>query len=253
MVGADPLKVYDGMNSSELRERLGVPEIFILDRVSSVLDVVHDLAAQHGKDGTVVLAEEQEAGRGRHGRHWYSPRGAGIWLGYLKRPGPDSAGGVMAVRVGLAVAGVLGELGIACSLKWPNDIFVCDRKLGGVLCEARWSGKIALWVAIGVGLNMRGPLPEALAGSAIAVDEVLPGVTRVRLLEQLLFRLHELSVEDELTGSELDAYASCDWLRGREVSRPFRGLARGIAADGALLIETRAGLERVMGGSVVAA
>lgn len=253
MVGADTLTSYDGTVTVELGRRLAVPQCVVLDRVSSVLDVVHDLAAEDAQDGTVVLAEEQVAGRGRHGRRWYSPAGAGIWLGYLKRPGPDRANGIVALRVGLAMASVLADLGITCSLKWPNDFVVCDRKLGGVLCEARWSGRVALWVAIGVGLNMRGPLPTALGGKAIAMDEISSCVTRIELLEMLMPRLREMSVERELTSSEMEDYASCDWLRGREVYRPYHGLARGVAADGALLIETDAGLERVMGGSVVAA
>lgn len=253
MVGSDPLTAYDGIASEDVSRRLGAPQLLTLNRVSSVLDVIHRLAEDAAPDGTAVLAEEQIAGRGRQGRQWHSPPGAGIWLGYLKRPGPIRAGGIMALRVGMAVRDMLTELGVVSSLKWPNDIVVCDRKLGGVLCEARWSGNNALWVAIGLGLNTHGPLPPELGDKAIALDGVLPSVSRIEVLERLMPKLGRLSIAHELTSAEMNAYAEADWLRGRRLSHPFDGTACGIALDGALLIETTSGMERVLGGSIVAA
>jgi BirA family biotin operon repressor/biotin-[acetyl-CoA-carboxylase] ligase len=253
MVGTDPLTSYDGVACDELARRLGVPRCLSLARAGSVLDLVHRLAEDGAPDGTAVLAEEQVAGRGRQGRRWLSPPGSGIWLGYLKRPGPVRESGILALRVGMVVRNVLERLGVACWLKWPNDIFVCDRKLGGVLCEARWSGGDALWVAVGIGLNTLSPLPPELSVSAIALDEVLPGVSRIDVLEKLMPKLCQLPVSHELTETEMAAYADGDWLQGRKLSEPLDGTARGIAKDGALLVETKSGIERVVGGSVVAA
>jgi len=252
MVGVDQLTHYDGVPSDTLASHLGVPMCLTLKRVASVLDVVHGLAEEGAPDGTAVLADEQTAGRGRQGRRWYSPAGAGIWLGYLKRPGPGAENGIMALRVGLALRDVLAELGVTVWLKWPNDLLICDRKLGGILCEARWSGAKAAWVAVGIGLNVRSPVPRELAERAIALDQVRE-VRRIEVLERLLPILGGLPASSELTEVEMLAYAAGDWLRGRALAQPLAGTVRGIATDGALLVETGARIRRVIGGSVVTA
>jgi BirA family biotin operon repressor/biotin-[acetyl-CoA-carboxylase] ligase len=159
----------------------------------------------------------------------------------------------MALRVGLAVVESLGELGADASLKWPNDVVLCDRKLGGILCEARWKESRPTWVALGIGLNVRGPLPAELEGEAAALDEVLHDVTRLAVLERLVPRLRALHDAAELDEAELGSYERHDWLSGRAVSEPVNGIARGVAPDGALLVETEVGLERIVGGGVVTA
>jgi BirA family biotin operon repressor/biotin-[acetyl-CoA-carboxylase] ligase len=244
---------YDGVPHEELTRRLATPQCLVLQQVGSTLDVVHDLAEQRAPAGTVVLAEEQLAGRGRMGRRWLSPPGTGIWLGYLARPECTVERGLMALRVGLAVVGALGDLEVAAGLKWPNDVVASDRKLGGILCEARWSERRVAWVAVGVGLNVRGPLPAELEGAALALDEIQPEVSRVALLERLVPRLHGLPDAAELTDDERATFARHDWLHGRRLTEPVVGTAMGIDREGALLVETEQGVERIIGGSVAAA
>jgi BirA family biotin operon repressor/biotin-[acetyl-CoA-carboxylase] ligase len=253
MVGPDQLTSYEGVAANALPKCLGVPRCLVLKQADSVLDVVHQLAEDGAIDGTAVLAEEQVAGRGRQGRRWHSPPGVGIWLGYLRRSGLGDEGGILALRVGMVIREVLGRLGAVCEIKWPNDLIVCDRKLGGVLCETRWSGREVLWVAVGIGLNVLSPLPLELSANAIALDEVLPGVSRLEVLERLMPQLERLPVSRDLTETEMGVFADADWLKGRRLTEPLDGTARGIAKDGALLVETKSGIERVVGGSVVAA
>jgi BirA family biotin operon repressor/biotin-[acetyl-CoA-carboxylase] ligase len=252
-MGAVGLRQYDGVAHDELAVRLGVKRCLALESVASTLDVVHELAAAGAPDGTVVLADEQTAGRGRRGRSWQSPAGTGIWLGFLARPRAESERGVLALRVGLAVVESLEELGVQASLKWPNDVVVSDRKLGGVLCEARWAEGRAKWVAIGIGLNVHRPLPPELTGRAIALDEVAAGATRLQVLERLAPRLGSLRDAPSLDDAELAAFERHDWLRGRVLEAPVAGTARGIDSDGALLVETETGVERILGGSVATA
>lgn len=247
------MTAYDGVSQDELVRRLGAPRCLVLEQVSSTLDVVHELAEEGAPAGTVVLAEEQLAGRGRMGRRWLSPPGTGIWLGYLARPGCAVERGLMALRVGLAVMRALGDLEVAAELKWPNDVVASDRKLGGILCEARWSQRRVAWVAAGVGLNVRGPLPAELEDTAIALDEIRPDVSRVAVLERLVPRLHVLPDVAELTDEERATFARHDWLRGRRLTEPVVGTAMGIDREGALLVETEQGVERIVGGSVAAA
>ena len=243
---------YDGVPCAELAARLRSPGLLCLEEVGSTLDIVHELAAEGAPTGTVVLAESQQRGRGRQGRPWHSPPGVGIWLGYLVRMRRAPATGVLALRVGMAVAGVLRTLGAGVRLKWPNDVLLEDRKLAGVLCEARET-RGNRWVAVGIGMNVHGPLPANLERSAVALEEWLPHVRRVSVLERLLPALQRLDPAPELTPGECARFAELDWLRGRTVAEPLRGTACGVAPDGALLVQTGQGTLRITGGSVRAA
>jgi BirA family biotin operon repressor/biotin-[acetyl-CoA-carboxylase] ligase len=253
-VGGGAVTSYDGESERALAARWKVPRCVVFDRVSSTLDVLHELAGQGAPSGTTVLADEQLSGRGRHGRPWHSPPGRGVWLGFLAHPEDAGAVGLVALRVGLAAARSLEAIGAAVRLKWPNDLMLEDRKLGGVLCEARWHGTRPAWVAVGVGLNVHGPVSESLRGAAIALDEVCRGVSRLEVLDGVLGGLRSMPQRPCLDDGELAAYASRDWLRGRRILQPTAGRPAGIGEDGALLVETESGhVERVIGGTVVAA
>jgi BirA family biotin operon repressor/biotin-[acetyl-CoA-carboxylase] ligase len=240
---------YDGIESEELAARLTVPMCVTFGRVTSTLDIVHELAREGAPAGALVLADEQMAGRGRHGRHWYSPPGKGVWLGYLLRTGSAPEGGVMSVRVGLATATALAELGADPRLKWPNDVLLADRKVAGILCETRRQGGVG-WIGLGIGVNVHGPMPGALSPNAVALDEVCAGVTRVAVLERLVPRLARLSDAPTLTEDERASYGRRDWLAGRHLAEPVAGVAKGVAASGALLVEAVDGVRQVVGGSI---
>lgn len=243
---------YDGMDSAALAARLRAPSCLCLTKVSSTLDVVHELADDGAPAGTVVVADEQLAGRGRQGRTWHSPPGVGIWLGYLARPSVlPEGGGVMALRVGLTVVATLRQLGADPRLKWPNDIVVRDRKLAGILCEARWAGAQLGWVAIGIGMNIHRPLPADIAPNAIALDEIVSDMTRVAVLELLVPQLHALPNSVHLTSEECATFREHDWLAGKQLREPVAGRSQGIDSDGALVVETAGGLQRIVGGGVV--
>ncbi|HEX9729470.1 MAG TPA: biotin--[acetyl-CoA-carboxylase] ligase [Gemmatimonadales bacterium] len=243
---------YDGLSADDLARVLGTPALECFDDVTSTLDVLHDLAADGAPAGTLVLADRQTRGRGRQGRPWHSPPGTGIWLGYLVRAASPVETAVLSLRVGLAVARTIGEVGLSVGLKWPNDLVMADRKLAGILCEARWSNG-AGWVAVGIGMNVHGPLPEELRPVAVALDEFQAGVTRVAVLEALAPRLRLLSVTPTLEEGELAEYAGRDWLHGRQLAAPVPGTAAGIDATGALVVETDRGHRAVTGGSVILA
>ena len=243
---------YDGVPCIELAARLRTPGLLCLDEVGSTLDVVHELAGEGAPAGTVVVADAQTRGRGRQGRPWHSPAGTGVWLGYLVRARGEPPTGVLALRVGMTVADALRTLGPTVRLKWPNDVLLDDRKLAGVLCEARET-RGDRWVAVGIGMNVHGPLPAALGRSAVALEEWLPHVRRVDVLEALLPPLQRIALDPELSPAECERFADLDWLRGRVVDEPLQGTACGVAPDGALLVRTVSGTSRVTGGSVRAA
>src|SRR3954468_708598 len=122
-----------------LSELLKVPRVEVLETTTSTLDVAHRLAAEGAPAGTLILADEQTAGRGRDGKSWQSLPGAGLWLTLIERPEDSSGRGVLSLRIGLAAAEPLDRFAAEpIRLKWPNDLFVDGEKLAGILVEARW-------------------------------------------------------------------------------------------------------------------
>jgi BirA family transcriptional regulator, biotin operon repressor / biotin---[acetyl-CoA-carboxylase] ligase len=218
------------------------------------MDVVHELAASGAEAGTAVLAGEQLEGRGSRGRSWDSPPG-GLWLSVLFRPPVADGLEVISLRAGLAIAeGVQALVPQPLQLKWPNDLMLGARKLGGVLCEARWQGDALGWIAVGVGLNVRNVIPADLDGSVVALSSVAPAVTVQDVGDHVLPALRGLQLGmSQLAPEELAQFANRDWLRGRTIREPAAGTVQGISADGALLVRTPAGSQiAIRSGLVVA-
>ena len=228
---------------------LGLAEIVHERHVESTMDEVHRRAAQGTPAGVLVVADRQLRGRGRSGREWESADGAGLWMTLLERPDDPRVIGVLALRLGLALADALTPFVDApVSLKWPNDLYVGAGKLSGILVEARWRESAVDWVAIGVGINRRVPsgFPDAAA--------IRTGVSRAELLTAIIPRLRiAASTRGHLSDAECAAWAARDLARGRRIREPGVGIVEGIAPDGALLVrsEPSGRLHSYVAGSLV--
>jgi BirA family biotin operon repressor/biotin-[acetyl-CoA-carboxylase] ligase len=248
----------DDIPAAVLARRWGIPQCGVFRTLPSALDAIHDLGGQGAPSGTVVLAEEQTAGRGRDGRTWRSP-GGGVWLGMLLRP-PLPAAGVLSLRIGLVLADVVEAVlgvrptslsGPRAALKWPNDVLVDDRKVAGILCESRWQGDAVQWLAVGIGINVANEIPAELEERAVSLRQYRPTVRRIDVLDHLVPTLLRLTThEARLSEFECAAFARRDWLRGRQIRAPLAGRAAGIRPDGALLVDTGAGTTMVRDGHV---
>jgi BirA family biotin operon repressor/biotin-[acetyl-CoA-carboxylase] ligase len=226
-----------------------------IEQVGSTMDALHQLAGQGAPAGTVVVAAEQRAGRGSRGRAWSSGRG-GLWLSVLARPAVLAGLELVSLRAGLGVAELLARLGAGSriGLKWPNDLMLDDRKVGGILCETRWQGPALAWLVIGCGLNVTNRPPDSLAEVATNLQSVLPDATAETLLEPVVGVLRAIDAAGgELTDGELARFQACDWLRGRTLAAPAAGLAAGIGPDGSLLVDGPDGRVTVRSGSVTLA
>ena len=220
----------DGIGAGELAERLGLPLVALYDSVGSTLDVAHRLAPD-SPAGTLVIADEQTAGRGRHGRRWSSAPGAGLWLTLVERPTDARALDVLALRCGLYAAEALDALAAhRVCLKWPNDLYAGGGKLAGILIETRWRGTAPDWVAIGFGLNVLPPEVDTGAG-------LRPGSSRLDALRVLVPALRRAAAASRhLTPDELERWRSRDVATGRPVSDPVAGRVAGIDPDGQLVV-----------------
>jgi biotin-[acetyl-CoA-carboxylase] ligase BirA-like protein len=218
------------------------PALLTLDRVGSTMDVLHQLAESGAFAGAAVVAREQTGGRGSRGRSWVSRRG-GLWLSLLYRPRMTPGVELLSLRIGLAVAESLEQLGAPpVGLKWPNDLMLGDRKLGGVLCEARWQGSAPGWVVAGLGLNVANETPASLRAVATRLGSALPGVMPEDLVTPLLAALRRIDPDaGPLTADERDRFQFRDWLHGRALRAPAAGVAAGLSPDGALLVRLAAG------------
>jgi BirA family biotin operon repressor/biotin-[acetyl-CoA-carboxylase] ligase len=235
-----------GYDATALERSLALPRVVAEGSLASTMDAAHALAAKGAPAGTLVLAEEQHAGRGRGGNRWRSAPRAGIWMTLLERPSDAAALEVLSLRVGVRIAPVLERWTTGpVRLKWPNDLYVGDAKLAGILIEARWRDQRPDWVAIGIGVNIveaPGDLPTAAlqhADAPTVVSELVPALRAAAF------------ARGPLTGDELAQFAARDLTEGRRLSSPGAGTARGITADGALLVESSAGLVPYRSGSLV--
>ncbi|MDG4554811.1 MAG: bifunctional biotin--[acetyl-CoA-carboxylase] ligase/biotin operon repressor BirA [Candidatus Competibacter sp.] len=263
---AEPLELLDRKRiaaglSNDARARLSRLEVYpLLDSTNAYLLAG---AAEEWPGGAVCLAERQTAGRGRQGRSWVSPFGAGLFASLLWRfDGQPAALSGLSLAIGIAVARTLRALGVAeVGLKWPNDILWRERKLGGILLESGSSAG-ALHVVAGIGLNVALPRQEALAIDQPWVDlrEILgaEGVSRNRLAALLINELVEILGRFEQGGF---AGLAGEWARfdlsvGRRVrlrlpNAAVTGIVRGVDASGALLLESTDGrVNAYLGGEI---
>lgn len=224
-------------------------------------------AAERGEpEGTTVVAGAQTEGRGRLGRAWFSPPGAGLYLSTLIRR--QALAPWITIAGGVAVAeGIRGATGLPVQIKWPNDIitagsagFKARRKIAGLLAEASSGPQGVQYVVLGIGINL-GPaaFPPDLAGRAGSIEgELGRPVDAGPVLARVLAALNHTLAEIETAGP---TSLLARWLalapsaRGAAIewdgpSGPQAGVSAGLDIDGALLARTPTGLARIIAGEV---
>lgn len=213
----------------------------------------------------VALANHQTAGRGRLGRRWLSPPESGICMSmsYTFVQTPKNLA-CLTLSTGVRVSQALQQLGaVGIELKWPNDLIANQQKLGGILTEIHPSKSDRATVVTGLGLNVKLNYANStntntdLDGAtdlASCFNDLPP---RSVISSQLVEALYDTQREFDYSGFSAfaEAWREFDWLRGKEIAvqQPGRlstGICHGIDSDGALLLETRLGRERIVSGSV---
>src|SRR5688572_3557605 len=230
-------------------------EVRLLRITESTNDVVASMAAAGAPHFSIALSEAQTRGRGRSGSAWTAAPGSSLLFSILLRVNADGAApGCAPVRIGLAVAEAIGD----AQIKWPNDVVIDGHgKVAGVLCE----GVFGSHIVAGIGINVfqdADDFPPGLRGIACSILSATgTRVNRGDLLTRLLAALHTYgaAITDPLTTDELQRIAGRDVLLDRGVTieepgRTLHGIARGVAADGALLLESAQSTLRVYNGTV---
>ena len=258
-----PADRWEGETGPDLAQAWGLPAVHLYARLGSTNDVARALAEVDAPHGTLVIADEQLAGRGRSGRGWESPPGLGVWMSMVARPPAGAAPGLLPILVGLATAMGLEHLVErgTIQLKWPNDLLLADRKLAGILCEGSWDSGGLGAVVVGIGINVlhrAEDFPESVRDTATSLrlgagwhgsraevaGAVAPAVARALAQAPAL-----------LSGTQLAAVRSRDALEGKPVRvldrQELAGTALGISPAGGLLIRTNEGrLQTITSGTV---
>lgn len=168
-----------------------------------------------------------------------------MWLTLIERPTDARALDVLALRCGLFAAEALDGLAAgSIQVKWPNDLYVGDRKLAGVLIETRWRGTAPEWVAIGFGINIVAPNVHTSIGLGT-------GVTRLEVLDVLVPALRQAAASSRhLSDAELRRWCDRDISVGRSVVEPAVGVVEGVTAQGELLVAASGNVSRHRSGSL---
>ena len=246
-----------------LKTRIMGREVAYHKETTSTQEIAKALASQGVAEGTIVVAETQSGGRGRVGRQWSSPQG-GVYFSMILRPDMKPSEALrLPLVAGVAVAqAIKRNTKLAPKLKWPNDIMLQDRKVGGILTEMSAEMDRLDWVIIGIGLNVNTShesYPEEVQGVATSLME-LGGkiIPRVKLLQDILFEFESLYDDLVKSGFELirDRWKSFSNTIGAKVvvSTPTEkviGTAVDIDSDGALILKKEDGsLEKIIAGVV---
>jgi BirA family biotin operon repressor/biotin-[acetyl-CoA-carboxylase] ligase len=260
----------DRLTSEGLRRHLTTDivghHVYLFRTVDSTNRALARLADRGASEGTVLLAEEQTAGSGRHGSAWFSPEAANLYVSVLFHPqiAPRQLP-LFAPIASLALAEAAWLEGAPARIKWPNDVVVRGRKLGGVLVEAPVISDRLVYVILGIGVNLNvepaelaaslGPLAEG----AVSLHEVLGhDVDRTAFAATVLNRLEKWH-KTFLTrgaGAVLSAWRARDALQGRRLEartagKVCEGHCRGIDADGSLIIEDDTGrVQHIVAGAI---
>lgn len=246
---------WEGHSAEDLRRRWRRPHVHVFALVDSTNTRAKELAAQGAPSGTVVLADAQAAGRGVARRRWHSPPGSGLYLSLILRPArvPNVHLIPLLAGLGAARAAERTAAGVRVKLKWPNDLIVDDRKIGGVLVEGSWAGNAPTWLVIGVGINVhlqQAGFPVVLRPVATSLEAATGRrVSRLALAGSLIEEIEAgcRALPQRLDERWLRQLALRDWLRDRPCvldghgGERTGGVAMGIRDDGALILQPDAG------------
>jgi len=265
MMSAVALPVWEHHDAEFWRRTWQAGQVQLFATVASTNDIAAQSAAGDAPDFSIVLAEEQTLGRGRGGSTWLARAGSSLLFSVLFRvQSRGTTPGGAPVRVGLAIADVISQTtGLDAGVKWPNDVVLPGHgKVAGILCEAAFGHERGGYVVAGIGINVAQSAEEfagELRGRACSIQSATGhAVERAELMTSVLEQLRMLTgrIIDPLAAEELSRLAQRDVLRDREVvcdngsGQITVGIARGIGADGALVIEQHGRLSRVYTGTV---
>ncbi len=220
--------------------------------VNSTQEIAHRISREGAPEGTIVVADEQVAGKGRLGREWFSPIGTGIWMSMILKPKipPQQAPQLTLLTAVAVIRGIKAATGIQCDIKWPNDILLNGKKLVGILTEMQADPDQIHSVIIGTGINVNETdFPEEIKEIATSLkiekDEEINRATVIKRILEHFEELYELFLEEGFLPIkkmwEDHAITVGREITARTTTKTLHGFACGITDDGVLLLKDETG------------
>ncbi|TYR79931.1 biotin--[acetyl-CoA-carboxylase] ligase [Priestia megaterium] len=225
------------------------------ESVDSTQKIAHRMAQEGAEEGTIIVAEEQTAGRGRLDRKWYSPKYTGVWMSIILRPNiPPQQAPQLTLLTAVAVVQAIQEVtGLSPDIKWPNDILLNGKKIVGILTEMQADFDRIHSVIIGIGMNVNQQLEHfdkqiQQIATSLSIEKE-EEINRAALMQAIFLKLEALYEEYLTNGFRLikllwEAHAVSIGKRivARTLKANIEGIAKGITEDGTLLLEDDEGV-----------
>ena len=263
-LGYKLISIPDRLTEAELGWRLKTDiiakKIYSYKETASTNDVAYDLAMAGEKEGSIVIAESQSAGRGRMGRKWASPKSKGAYFSVILRPNilPKEVPGITLFSA-LSVAKTIREtLSLDAFIKWPNDVLINNQKICGVLTEMNAETDKINFVIIGIGININTKKEDLPKGATSIMEELgreLSRVEAVRGVFKNMDKYYKLFKSGDI-GEIIKEYKEFSNFLGTRVQVAYHdakieGYAIDVDSDGALILRMDSGLnERILAGDV---
>lgn len=255
----------DRLFTLEISYQLGTnftgKRIYYFDSISSTMDIAEELGIKGAPEGTLILAEAQTKGKGRLGRTWFSPKYKGIYLSLILKPNilPNQAP-LITLLSAVSICEAIKEIsGLDTQIKWPNDILIHNKKIGGILTQLNAETDTVRFVIIGIGLNVNNDKKTLVAAATSLKEQKKQSLDRIKLLQELLRRIEANYLLFQKKGSPaiVEKWRQYSVTLGKRVKithhkERLEGEAIDIDIDGGLLIRNDFGLiEKIMAGDVV--
>jgi BirA family biotin operon repressor/biotin-[acetyl-CoA-carboxylase] ligase len=231
------------------------------ESLCSTMDKAMELALAGGEQGLIVVAETQTKGRGRLGRQWLSPKHKGIYFSLILRPKiiPQQASVLTILIAVSAIEAIQTVTGLSPTIKWPNDIMLNNKKIGGILVEMNAEMDMVKFIIVGMGINVNSSRASLSQNATSLKEETAQEVNRLLLLQEILRKIEAnyLEFNKEGSSSVLEKWRKFTSTLHSRIKvtcqkEHIEGEAVDIDLDGGLLIRKDSGfIEKVMTGDVV--
>lgn len=259
--------IVDVLSKEEIESVLTIScfgrNLVFLKEVDSTNNEVRRMAEAQAPEGTLAVAEQQTGGKGRRGRSWTSPPGAGIWMSFLVRPEfpPESASMLTLVAAMAVQQGICQTTGLACMIKWPNDIVLNGKKICGILTEMSSEEDTIRYVVVGIGVNANiEQFPEDIRDKATSLRiESGRQWNRAQLINGILmawedyYQIYLKTLDMSFLGDSYNQNLvnSQNQVRVLASLGEYTGISMGINSKGELLVKREDGqIVSIMSGEV---
>jgi BirA family biotin operon repressor/biotin-[acetyl-CoA-carboxylase] ligase len=256
-----PDRLFPSEVSFHLKTKFIARRIYYFDAVSSTMDIAMELGIKGLPEGTVVLAEAQTKGRGRLGRQWFSPKYKGVYFSLVLRPkvSPDQAS-IFTLLAAVSICEAIKKVtALDIQIKWPNDILIHNKKLGGILTELNAEMDEVRFIVIGIGININND-KKALVGGATSLREYKKeNISRIELLQEILRKIEANYLIFQEKGAQpiIEKWRAHNVTLNRRVrvllhGKQLEAEALDIDTDGGLLLRKDSGIiQKVTAGDVI--